>query len=223
MAGCDTFVSLLRSCYRTKARFFRDDLAVVNDVEWYFTSPDAQWCGRSNIFNARTWYGGTIGWPELGEIEGAARTWVRGDNRPTRHAGVQGSPEQWEEGTVKADAVLQSPCEGIITAIDVPFPERGGTMVLGADPLHPRTLIQLDSDTWYFFEPVVINSYVVVRRTPGGPVCGFPSPGQFFWGLPDPHNAGGVASFQFVVGVCQTYAVFTIAQQGYEYKPTPLI
>jgi len=51
-------------------------------IDWYFLPVDAPWCGVPNVLNSRNWYLGTIGWPDLGEVEGAARPWRNGSVPP---------------------------------------------------------------------------------------------------------------------------------------------
>jgi hypothetical protein len=58
-------------------RFFSDP-SLLTPVEWFFTDPAAPWVGVPNVFNSRNWYGGVVGWPELGEVEGATRKWSPG-------------------------------------------------------------------------------------------------------------------------------------------------
>jgi hypothetical protein len=112
MAPCQTFVSLLRSCYSTRMRFFADDLSIETPVDWYFTDPGAKWCGLSNVFNSRNWYGGQQDWPLLGEVEGAARPWRNGSGLCHGNRGPFGSAEQWEHGAQVADAIPADPCPG---------------------------------------------------------------------------------------------------------------
>lgn len=48
-------------------------------IRWHWAEDDAPWLGVENVFNARTWYGGSaLPWPKLGEIEDAPRTWLDG-------------------------------------------------------------------------------------------------------------------------------------------------
>lgn len=112
MVPCSRFVSLIRSCYSTTMRFFRDDLSIETSVDWYFTEPDAKWIGLSNVFNSRNWYGGTIDWPLLGEVEGADRPWRDGSGLPVGDLGPYGTADQWDDGAYVADALEETPCPG---------------------------------------------------------------------------------------------------------------
>lgn len=110
MASCRSFVSLLRSCYSTTARFFRDDLSIVTPITWHFTCEGAKWVGFENVFNARTWYGGTEGWPLLGEVEGASRQWSNGSGGCFALPQPQGTADQWLNGALKSEAGPNQPC-----------------------------------------------------------------------------------------------------------------
>jgi hypothetical protein len=103
-------VSLLRSCYSTRMRFFSNDLTIETPVLWYFTEPGAKWCGLPNVFNSRNWYGGTTGWPDLGEVEGAPRPWADGSGLCHGHFGPFGTAGQWEEGARTSEAIVDNPC-----------------------------------------------------------------------------------------------------------------
>jgi hypothetical protein len=76
-----------------------------------------------NSFNARTWYGGTPNWPEIGEVEDAPRLYSKGGNPFT--GGVKGTADQWLSGAFESDAVAINPCiqEGPIC---LAYPTYGG-------------------------------------------------------------------------------------------------
>jgi len=112
MASCDKYVSLVRSCYTTKMRFFKDDVSKETPIVWCFTAPNAQWCGMPNIFNSRNWYLGEPTWPELGEVQGAARTWSDGTGCCNPAVGVVGTADQWENGALFAEHLTEPPCAG---------------------------------------------------------------------------------------------------------------
>jgi hypothetical protein len=65
-----------------------------------------------NIFNSRNWYGGELGWPQLGEVEGAARPWSDGTGCCNPAEGVFGTEDQWKSGSLLADALDSPPCAG---------------------------------------------------------------------------------------------------------------
>lgn len=112
MAPCGKFVSLLRSCYSTQMRFFRDSLSTATPVRWYFLPEGSQWVGLENVFNSRNWYGGTQFWPDLGEVEGSPRTWVDGSGAPALGGGPFGDADQWQDGAYLADAINYNACFG---------------------------------------------------------------------------------------------------------------
>jgi hypothetical protein len=113
MAPCSTFVSLVRSCYRTTMNFFTDVGSVPLSVTWYFTDPGAKWCGLPNVFNSRNWYlTDADKWPDLGEVQGAPRPWADGSEGCLAHPGPFGTADQWLHGAAQADALASDPCFG---------------------------------------------------------------------------------------------------------------
>jgi hypothetical protein len=163
MASCGTFVSLLRSCYATTARMFRDDLTIETEITWEFTDPNAKWCGFSNVFNARTWYDGQEDWPELGEIEGAPRIWVDGSGACFSGRGPFGTEDQWDNGAYVEDALTDDPCPAPIGlgwgshACDVSF--AGGV----------STEMTFYGDHWSGVYPLDMPNWLTYRKT--GPPC----------------------------------------------------
>jgi hypothetical protein len=79
-------------------RFNPDEPREETRVRWYFTKPDAKWCGLPNVFNSRNWYKGVPNWPLLGEVEGAARPWDDGHPCPGED-GPHGTADQWLYGS----------------------------------------------------------------------------------------------------------------------------
>jgi hypothetical protein len=170
MAPCQTFVSLLRSCYSTKARFFKDDPTIEHFVEWYFTDPGAKWVGLENQFNARTWYGGYTDWPELGEIEGAPRTWVDGSGECRGNVGPFGTSDQWADGAYKVDALVADPCPRPPDALG--FSEIGTNITVGMSL--SREMVRY-GDNWSlpYPDPVSGPDWFTVTATSQA-VCCFP-------------------------------------------------
>jgi hypothetical protein len=170
MAACKRYVSLLRSCYSTTARFFRDDLTAETPITWYFTDPAAKWVGFPNIFNARTWYGGVSPWPDLGEIEDADRAYELGDANPGRRGGPFGTAEQWDNGAIIEEALDISPCS---SPVCFPFPDFGGTTQALPNP--PLPLLPFSADRYYWpndtYRP---GTFWVVEAGTGGPCCYLP-------------------------------------------------
>jgi hypothetical protein len=70
-------MDLLRSCYSTSMRFFRDDPTEC-DVIWYWCPPDAKPFPGPTVFNSANWDSqkGIDG--DLGEVRGAPRPWRSG-------------------------------------------------------------------------------------------------------------------------------------------------
>lgn len=99
-------VDLVRSCYKTKMRFFRDRPDIETEVEWFFTEPGAKFLPFRTAFNSANWWADKTIAPLLGEISGAARPW-RSGQPPAPYAGQSpcGSAEQFLHG----DAVPPSP------------------------------------------------------------------------------------------------------------------
>jgi len=90
---------LLRSCYTTTARFFRDTDAETT-IRWFFCGEDAPFVPNSGPFDSRNWESDPKGQGHLGEVQGAPREYYRGDAPiqfgPDHH--FCGSGEQWVNG-----------------------------------------------------------------------------------------------------------------------------
>jgi hypothetical protein len=169
MSPCGRFVSLLRSCYKTKCAFFRDDPENIQDIEWYFTAPDAPWIGKENIFNARTWYGGVDDWPEIGEVQDAPRLYSKGGN--TRTGSPHGTDDQWEHGAYVEDAVPSDPCGGSGMR-GLAFPGLGsGWAENFHEPLNP--VLFFSPTIAYFEDPENPGFFWTFRRNDLMHPCGF--------------------------------------------------
>jgi hypothetical protein len=166
MAVCGQFVSLVRSCYSTTMRFFENDLTIETPVKWYFTSPDAKWCGLPNVFNSRNWYGGTIGWPLLGEVEGAARPWSNGSGGCQTGKGPFGSEDQWLEGASTSEAVDSTPC-AVGPGLGMPT-----VTAFFTTPGHNFFATKWSDDIWYAPLPGHAGHFLTITPL-GGPFCCF--------------------------------------------------
>jgi len=103
---CGRAVSLLRSCYTTQARFFREDERTT-EIRWFFTAPDAPFVDNSGPWDSRNWDSDPKGLGELGEVVGAERKWSNG-TPPADFRGSAvfcGTPEQWRNGEALPPAV----------------------------------------------------------------------------------------------------------------------
>jgi pimeloyl-ACP methyl ester carboxylesterase len=91
---------MLRVCYSTLMRFYRDDPRTVL-VHWYFCEPGAQALPVSTVFSSHQWDEEHAGYSQetLGEVWGAPRT-IRDGSRIGNALGVNycGSPDQWLRG-----------------------------------------------------------------------------------------------------------------------------
>jgi hypothetical protein len=89
---------MIRSSYSTMMNLFLDGSPPV-PVRWYFADDSAQDLGLPTPFSSRNWLGQLGGWPQLGEVYGAARPWNNGDP-PFLSGGDHhcGTDEQWSQG-----------------------------------------------------------------------------------------------------------------------------
>lgn len=91
---------MIRSCYRTKMRFYPDRLDVETPVEWFFVDAATPWLKANNVFTSRNWIDGTEDWPLLGEVQGEARPWRDGSRvpAPLLHAALCGPADAFVSG-----------------------------------------------------------------------------------------------------------------------------
>lgn len=78
ISPCGYAVDFLRSCYSTQMRVFQDPGAPLVDVQWYFVPSNRPALPVETVFTSRNWEPYPVGWPALGEVEGAARPWRNG-------------------------------------------------------------------------------------------------------------------------------------------------
>ena len=85
---------MLRSCYSTDIRFYRDS-DITNRVTWYFTDR-TDWLPYT-LFASGNWARERIIWPGQGEVLGAPRPWSNGANPGNVDMGSPGcgSADQW--------------------------------------------------------------------------------------------------------------------------------
>jgi hypothetical protein len=98
-------MDFLRSAYRTKARFFRNDPREI-DIRWYRCKPNAQVVERHSFWS-RNWLRDKDTITQLGEVAFADRSWDRG-NPPLGAAGVSrcGTDDEFSNGLVFPPAAL---------------------------------------------------------------------------------------------------------------------
>jgi hypothetical protein len=149
-------------------RFFKDDLAMEMPVTWYFTDPKADWCGKANIFNSRNWYKGELGWPDLGEVEGAPRPWADGEGLCLGHPGPFGSDLEWEDGTYLVDRVPFNPCVAEPTSLG--FSETRCQVEYGISTTHDMVR---HGDNWTlpYPHPVAGPDWFTITAKKGGVCC----------------------------------------------------
>lgn len=68
---------MVRSCYRTKMRFFTDS-NLETGVVWYFSSPLAKPLPFPTRFGSGNWASEKDGWTGTGEVPGLPRPWRDG-------------------------------------------------------------------------------------------------------------------------------------------------
>jgi hypothetical protein len=188
---------LLRSCYSTTARFFKDDTTVELPIQWYFTDPGAEWIGKQNVFNARTWYGDDPSqWPLLGEVQGAPRTWVDGAVPCVSSLGPFGSDDQWDHGALLSDALVDDPCKGPIVQ---PFGENGFFVEEAGGGLPG---VRDTPDRWYAQSAAFATSFYTLTRSSAGAGCCFASQGTLdITDGPPAFNSQGFGPFGIIPGV----------------------
>jgi len=70
-------MDLLRSCYKTEMRFFRDDPLAIK-VRWFWCDEEAEVFPFWNRFASGNWAGDKFNWDGPGEILGSPRIWDPG-------------------------------------------------------------------------------------------------------------------------------------------------
>jgi hypothetical protein len=166
MAACGKFVSLIRSCYSTKMRFFKDDEFLELPVRWYFTDPAAEWVGFENVFNSRNWYLTDVEeWPTMGEVQGAPRPWADGVGLCAGHPGPFGTALEWSEGSYLVNRIAANPC---LAPIGFGFPIRN----LKFSPLLQPTVVAIrDGDNWYGPYWATPGEFITYTAQPGAACC----------------------------------------------------
>jgi hypothetical protein len=69
---------MLRSCYSTGARFFKDRPDIVSDITWYFCPPGAKILDGPHRFGSLNWLREKGTDSPIGEVPGLKRKWVNG-------------------------------------------------------------------------------------------------------------------------------------------------
>jgi hypothetical protein len=97
-------VDSLRSCYKTKCRFFKDS-DIESTIVYYFCRPGAPALPFTTRFASGVWAYEKGGWPGPGEVQGATREYYNG--KPPQDAdrfSFCGTAEQFREGALIEDA-----------------------------------------------------------------------------------------------------------------------
>lgn len=94
---CGKGVDAIRSCYSTRARLWQGDDTEV-PIRWFFVDEATPMMEGPTPFCSRNWDRDDA-WPELGEVQGAARPWKNG-MAPAGYLALRhcGSAEAWQEG-----------------------------------------------------------------------------------------------------------------------------
>jgi hypothetical protein len=154
-------VDMLRSCYSTRMRFFRNRPDVTTLVHWFFCEPDAGILPFPTVFNSGNWWSDkTIDSP-LGEVRGDPRPWRNGQP-PAPYEGVQpcGTAEEFFRGT--ADPPVP-PIERLANGMPVCCaPEVGGLLYEGSS----EVLIQAEQQVR---RAILIDIYRVGTGPPAAP------------------------------------------------------
>lgn len=124
-------VSVLRSCYSTKARLFQGD-PTETDITWYFVPEDRPFLPFPTFLDSRNWDDERTDWPqgkdkppggdgtELGEVLGAARPWRNGSD-PIHYPGTHplGTAEQFANGLTDPPLVYENVCDLLNPSVDL--------------------------------------------------------------------------------------------------------
>lgn len=70
-------MDLVRSCYTTTMRFFRDDPLEIK-VRWFFADEEADVFPHHHLFGSGNWASDRFNWPGPGEVLDAPRPWADG-------------------------------------------------------------------------------------------------------------------------------------------------
>jgi hypothetical protein len=125
-------VDVVRSCYSTKARLFRDD-PTETDITWYFVPEDRPFLPFPTAISSRNWDATTTIWPagkenppsgngtEVGEVIGAPRPWRNGSD-PVHYPGLHpvGTPEEFARGLKQPPLEYEDVCRSVSGLIYTP-------------------------------------------------------------------------------------------------------
>jgi hypothetical protein len=95
---CGYAVDMLRTCYRTKARFYNGD-ATEEDIEWYFVPPSTPFLPVASVINSLNWVDlkERADTTHAGEVPGATRTYALGKRDVSlRAAAYCGTATDWK-------------------------------------------------------------------------------------------------------------------------------
>lgn len=106
---------MLRSCYRTKCRFFAGD-TTESDIIWYFAKPGASWLPFPTAFNSLNWVDASerVDTGEVGEVPNRPRVYSPGRTLLTpTYTGPCGTAGEFAAGTVPLDTPTMFSPDGI--------------------------------------------------------------------------------------------------------------
>src|SRR6516162_1580304 len=106
-------VDLLRSCYKTKARFFRDS-DELRTIRWYFAPPGAKFFPFPVAINSRNWDSDKTTLLSVGEDPDSKRIYDLG-RAPPGVVGLDfsGTEEDFSSGALSTEDPLQRNADGV--------------------------------------------------------------------------------------------------------------
>lgn len=124
-------MDLLRSCYSTDARLFRDS-DVTTPITWYFVPEDRPFLPFPTCVSSRNWDDDRTDWPEgksnppggsgteVGEVLGAPRRWRNGSD-PIQYPGTRplGTADEFARGLDKPPLVYENVCDLLNPSMDL--------------------------------------------------------------------------------------------------------
>jgi hypothetical protein len=135
-------MDLLRSCYKTKMRFYRDDPTRLTKVRWFWSPPGAGWYPHRHNFSSLNYTDNPPPAGSLGEIYGAGRPWYSG-MVPGHYLGDHfcGTPDQFENGALSTDDPLPVDRNGepLCCANEI------GGVIVGGQAFNERAVVQLST------------------------------------------------------------------------------
>lgn len=99
-------MELLRSCYKSSMRLYKDRPDVLTPGRWVWVDEDAGPMPFATLYASRIWDPDPLQPDQpIGEVRDTMR-WVNGSSTPLPRRGWCGTKQQWQEGSNYADAGL---------------------------------------------------------------------------------------------------------------------